>query len=85
MKVAAYAIALNEEKHAQRWADTTKDADFRLVCDTGSTDSGGAFPGAGGDDAVLFNSNTAISNFTINISGDIQAGSKFYLYGIFIC
>ena len=38
MKVAAYAIALNEEKHAQRWADTTKDADFRLVCDTGSTD-----------------------------------------------
>jgi glycosyltransferase involved in cell wall biosynthesis len=38
MKVAAYAISLNEEKHAARWAETTKDADFRLVCDTGSTD-----------------------------------------------
>jgi len=38
MKVAAYAIALNEEKHAARWAETTKGADFRLVCDTGSTD-----------------------------------------------
>ena len=38
MKVAAYAIALNEEKHAARWAETTKHADFRLVCDTGSTD-----------------------------------------------
>jgi hypothetical protein len=35
-----------------------------------------------GDAAVLFDSNTAISNFTINISGNIQAGSKFYLYGI---
>ena len=38
MKVAAYAIALNEEKHAARWAETTKGADYRLVCDTGSTD-----------------------------------------------
>jgi hypothetical protein len=35
-----------------------------------------------GDNAVLFNSNTAISSFTINLSGNIQAGSKFYLYGI---
>ena len=38
MKVAAYAIALNEEKHAARWAETTKGADIRVVCDTGSTD-----------------------------------------------
>jgi SAM-dependent methyltransferase/glycosyltransferase involved in cell wall biosynthesis len=38
MKVAAYSIALNEEKHAARWAETTKGADIRVVCDTGSTD-----------------------------------------------
>ena len=38
MKVAAYTISLNEEKHVERWVETTKDADFRLVCDTGSTD-----------------------------------------------
>jgi hypothetical protein len=35
-----------------------------------------------GDTAVLFNSNTAISSFTIGIGGNIQTGSKFYLYGI---
>lgn len=38
MKIAAYGIALNEEKHAARWAETTKGADIRVVCDTGSTD-----------------------------------------------
>lgn len=38
IKVAAYTIALNEEKHAARWAETTKGADIRIVCDTGSTD-----------------------------------------------
>lgn len=39
MKIAAYAVALNEEKHAAQWAEQTKGADFRLVCDTGSTDN----------------------------------------------
>jgi glycosyltransferase involved in cell wall biosynthesis len=38
MKVAIYTIALNEEQHVQRWADSTKDADYRLILDTGSTD-----------------------------------------------
>lgn len=38
MKIAVYAIALNEEKHVMRWLEATKDADIRLVADTGSTD-----------------------------------------------
>ena len=38
MKIAVYAIALNEAKHAKRWAEATKDADIRIVADTGSTD-----------------------------------------------
>lgn len=39
MKIAVYTIALNEAKHVDRWAKATKDADYRLVCDTGSTDN----------------------------------------------
>ena len=38
MKIAVYAIALNEAKHAERWAKATQGADFRMVADTGSTD-----------------------------------------------
>jgi glycosyltransferase involved in cell wall biosynthesis len=38
MKLGAYAIALNEAKHALRWCEATKDFDYRLVCDTGSDD-----------------------------------------------
>ena len=38
MKIAVYAIALNEEKHVYQWLEATKDADVRLVADTGSTD-----------------------------------------------
>ncbi len=38
MKIAVYAIALNEEKHVMQWLEATKDADVRLVADTGSTD-----------------------------------------------
>lgn len=38
MKVAVYAIALNEEKHVQRWYESSKDADYHLIADTGSTD-----------------------------------------------
>jgi len=37
-KVACYAIALNEAKHVDRWVEATKDADYRIVADTGSTD-----------------------------------------------
>lgn len=38
MKVAVYAIALNEGVHAERWANSAVDADYRIVADTGSTD-----------------------------------------------
>jgi glycosyltransferase involved in cell wall biosynthesis len=38
VKIAVYTIALNEEKHVAQWVEATKDADYRLVCDTGSTD-----------------------------------------------
>ena len=38
MKIAVYAIALNEIKHVERWVKATKDADYRIVADTGSTD-----------------------------------------------
>lgn len=39
MKIAVYTIALNEEKHISRWAESCKDADYRVVVDTGSTDA----------------------------------------------
>lgn len=38
MKVAVYAIALNEEQFVERWYESAKDADYLLICDTGSTD-----------------------------------------------
>lgn len=38
MKIAIYTIALNEIKHAERWAEANKDADYLIVADTGSTD-----------------------------------------------
>ncbi len=39
MKIAVYTIVKNEEKHIQRWADSCKEADYRLIVDTGSTDN----------------------------------------------
>jgi glycosyltransferase involved in cell wall biosynthesis len=39
VKIAVYAIALNESKHVKRWAEATKGADVRIVLDTGSTDN----------------------------------------------
>jgi len=38
MKIAVYAIALNEILHVERWAKATEGADYRIVADTGSTD-----------------------------------------------
>lgn len=38
MKVAVYTIALNEKQFVKRWADSCKEADFRFILDTGSTD-----------------------------------------------
>jgi glycosyltransferase involved in cell wall biosynthesis len=38
VKVAVYTIALNEAVHAERWANSAVDADYRMVADTGSSD-----------------------------------------------
>lgn len=38
MKIAVYTIALNEEKHVERWYNSVKNADYVLIADTGSTD-----------------------------------------------
>jgi len=38
MKTAAYTICLNEIKRVDRWIEYTKDFDYRVVLDTGSTD-----------------------------------------------
>lgn len=38
LKIAIYTICKNEEKLIDRWARTNVQADYRLVCDTGSTD-----------------------------------------------
>lgn len=38
MKVAVYAIALNEEQFVKRWYESAKEADYLLIADTGSTD-----------------------------------------------
>ena len=38
MKVAVYTIALNEEKHVERWYNSSKEADYHIIADTGSTD-----------------------------------------------
>ena len=38
VKVAVYAIALNEAQHVTAWATSAIDADHRIIVDTGSTD-----------------------------------------------
>ena len=38
MKIAIYTIAKDEQQFVQTWADSTADADYRLILDTGSTD-----------------------------------------------
>lgn len=38
MKIAVYAIALNEEKHVKRFVKACRGADLIVVADTGSTD-----------------------------------------------
>lgn len=39
MKVAVYTITKNEEQFIERWAASCKEADYRLIVDTGSTDN----------------------------------------------
>jgi tetratricopeptide (TPR) repeat protein len=38
MKTAIYAIALNERKFVDKWFEASKDADYLMIADTGSTD-----------------------------------------------
>ena len=38
MKVAVYTICKNESKHIERWYESSKDADYHILTDTGSTD-----------------------------------------------
>jgi tetratricopeptide (TPR) repeat protein len=38
MKIAVYTIAKNEQAFVQRWAESCKQADYRFILDTGSTD-----------------------------------------------
>ena len=38
MKVAIYTIALNEEIHVERWYNSSKEADYHIIADTGSSD-----------------------------------------------
>lgn len=39
MKIAVYTITKNEEQFISRWAESCKEADYRLIVDTGSTDN----------------------------------------------
>jgi hypothetical protein len=39
VRIAVYALARNEERHATAWAESCRDADLRIVTDTGSTDA----------------------------------------------
>ena len=39
MKICVYAISKNEEKFVKRFCESTKDADYILIADTGSTDN----------------------------------------------
>jgi hypothetical protein len=38
MKIGVYALAKNELKHVEAWAESCREADVRVVTDTGSTD-----------------------------------------------
>ena len=37
MKVAIYTIALNERQFVDKWFEASKDADYLLIADTGSS------------------------------------------------
>jgi glycosyltransferase involved in cell wall biosynthesis len=39
MKIAVYTISKNEAKHVERWYNSTKEADYHIIADTGSTDN----------------------------------------------
>lgn len=53
MKIAVYTIAKNEEQFVERWAESSKDADYRLILDTGSSDNTVAVAAALGIEVVV--------------------------------
>jgi glycosyltransferase involved in cell wall biosynthesis len=38
MKIAIYTISKNEERHVEKWYESSKEADYHILADTGSTD-----------------------------------------------
>lgn len=38
MKIAIYTISKNEESHVEKWYESSRDADYHILADTGSTD-----------------------------------------------
>ena len=38
MKIAVYTICKNEEKYVEKWYESSKEADYHILADTGSTD-----------------------------------------------
>ena len=38
MKIAIYTISKNEEKYVEKWYQSSKEADYHILADTGSTD-----------------------------------------------
>lgn len=57
MKIAVYTIAKNEEKFIKQWAESCREADFRFILDTGSTDN-----------TVMEASKAGVDVFTASIS-----------------
>lgn len=57
MKVAIYAIAKNEAKHVKRWYESSREADYHLIADTGSD-----------DDTVAVAKELGISVIQVNVS-----------------
>lgn len=39
MKIAVYTICKNEEKYIERWYESSRDANYHILTDTGSTDN----------------------------------------------
>jgi glycosyltransferase involved in cell wall biosynthesis len=57
MKISVYTIAKNEEKFVERWYNSSKEADYHLIVDTGST-----------DDTILIAKKLGINVFSVNIN-----------------
>ncbi len=53
MKIAVYTIAKNEEQFVERWAESSKDADYRFILDTGSSDNTAALATALGIEVAV--------------------------------